>query len=150
MKVGIDSHVARAARQRLVALGHEVVVVAAESEADAAWFARALAAGAEAVVSADSDLRPLAREACVYWIRVVGSAAAQVADLELTLTRIAAGIEPLCPEPQPRRPKRRKLLRLPLQEGPFTPLVWTVPGTDEDREAIVRADAQRRQPRRYR
>lgn len=56
MKIAIDTCVGKRGRALLEHAGHQVVVEAEEGEMDHVWFARALKAGVELVVSADSDL----------------------------------------------------------------------------------------------
>lgn len=65
MKIAVDVNVGRKGIRILREAGHDVVVEAAPAERDESWFARAVAAGAEAVVSYDSDLgmkRPVVTE----------------------------------------------------------------------------------------
>lgn len=56
VKIAIDTCVGIRGRLFLERAGHDVVVEAERGEMDQIWFARALKAGAELVVSADSDL----------------------------------------------------------------------------------------------
>lgn len=56
MKIAIDTCVGKRGRALLEHAGHQVVVEAEECEMDRVWFARALKAGVDLVVSADSDL----------------------------------------------------------------------------------------------
>ena len=56
MRIAVDTCVGRLGRKLLEAAGHQVVVEAEQGEMDHVWFARALEAGVELVVSADSDL----------------------------------------------------------------------------------------------
>jgi hypothetical protein len=59
MKIAIDTCVGKQGRALLERAGHEIVVEAEQGEMDRVWFGRALAAGVELVVSADSDLEIL-------------------------------------------------------------------------------------------
>lgn len=56
MKIAVDTCVGKRGRALLERAGHEIVVEAEQGEMDHVWFARALKAGVELVVSADSDL----------------------------------------------------------------------------------------------
>jgi hypothetical protein len=56
MKIAIDTCVGKKGRALLESAGHVIVVEADQGEMDHVWFARALKAGVELVVSADSDL----------------------------------------------------------------------------------------------
>ena len=56
MKIAIDTCVGKRGRALLEQAGHQVVVEADQAEMDQVWFARALEAGVDLVVSADSDL----------------------------------------------------------------------------------------------
>jgi hypothetical protein len=56
MKIAIDTCVGKKGRALLEHAGHQVVVEAEEGEMDQVWFARALKADVELVVSADSYL----------------------------------------------------------------------------------------------
>lgn len=56
MKIAIDTCVGKRGCALLAAAGHQVVVEAGQGEMDHVWFARALKAGVELVVSCDSDL----------------------------------------------------------------------------------------------
>ena len=56
MKIAVDTCVGRRGRALLENAGHEIVVEADQGEMDHVWFGRALKAGVELVVSADSDL----------------------------------------------------------------------------------------------
>jgi hypothetical protein len=56
VKIAVDTCVGRRGRALLENAGHEIVVEADQGEMDHVWFARALKAKVELVVSADSDL----------------------------------------------------------------------------------------------
>lgn len=56
MRIAVDTCVGKKGRVLLESAGHQVVVEANEGEMDHVWFARALKAGVDLVVSADSDL----------------------------------------------------------------------------------------------
>ena len=56
MKIAVDTCVGKQGCALLESAGHEIVVEADQGEMDHVWFARALKAGVELVVSADSDL----------------------------------------------------------------------------------------------
>jgi hypothetical protein len=56
VKIAVDTCVGKKGIALLRAAGHEVVVEAGQGEMDHVWFARALAAGVDLVVSSDSDL----------------------------------------------------------------------------------------------
>ncbi len=151
MKIGIDCHVSRAAQRRIVELGHEIVVTPEHAESDASWCARAVAAGAEAVVSADSDLGPLAYRAGVYFIRIPGHtrSAPQVQHVERALARIADRTEPApraSSNPYRLFGSLRRRVRVTLAPEPPTPLTWTPPGP-ESAAAVASAEERRRLPR---
>lgn len=56
MKIAVDTCVGKQGRALLEHAGHQVVVEAEPGEMDHVWFGRALRAGVDLVVSADSDL----------------------------------------------------------------------------------------------
>ena len=56
MRIAVDTCVGKQGRVLLELAGHQVVVEAEEGEMDRVWFARALKASVDLVVSADSDL----------------------------------------------------------------------------------------------
>lgn len=56
MRIAVDTCVGRKGCALLENAGHQIVVEAAHGEMDHVWFARALKAGVELVVSCDSDL----------------------------------------------------------------------------------------------
>lgn len=72
MRFALDCHVARLVHEELTKLGHEIVVVARAREADADWFARALEARAEVVISGDRAFNYLCRSAGVQWVKLRG------------------------------------------------------------------------------
>lgn len=65
MKIAVDVCIGRDGRHLLQWAGHEVVTVARQAEDDRAWFARALRARVEVVISQDSDLEILAYDAAI-------------------------------------------------------------------------------------
>ena len=154
MKIGVDCHVARAARRKLVELGHEIVVMAQPGESDEAWFARALAAGATVIVSADYDLGRLAAPTGTRWIQITGHgdshtghapSAQQVLDVLRGLEQPANG---LSLRKRSGLPRRRGLARVwaehrAARKAQAEALTWTAPGP-ASAEAIAAAEARRR------
>jgi hypothetical protein len=65
VKIAVDVCIGPRAQQHLRDAGHEVVAAAEHGEPDRQWFARALQAGVEIVISADSDIEILAYDARV-------------------------------------------------------------------------------------
>jgi hypothetical protein len=70
MKIAIDTCVGWRGCALLESAGHQVVVKAKQGEMDHVWFARALKAGVELVVSCDSDLEVLCYDHKVEFFRV--------------------------------------------------------------------------------
>lgn len=60
MKIAVDVCIGKVGVRHLRDVGHEVVAVAEHGEMDRSWFERAVTAGAELIVSPDSDLEILA------------------------------------------------------------------------------------------
>lgn len=56
LKIAVDTCVGKRGRALLERAGHKIMVEADQGEMDHVWFRRALEAGVELVVSADSDL----------------------------------------------------------------------------------------------
>lgn len=69
MKLAVDVCIGNRGIKKLREAGHDVVVVAEHAESDRDWFARALAAGAEVIVSADRDLEILAYDQRIKFVR---------------------------------------------------------------------------------
>lgn len=69
MKLAIDVCIGIRGAKRLRDAGHEVVVIAEHAERDEDWFARALAADVDILVSADSDLEILCYDHRVRFLR---------------------------------------------------------------------------------
>ena len=59
MKIAVDVCVGRVGANILRRAGHVIVVTAGHGEGDEDWFARALAAGADVIISTDRDLEIL-------------------------------------------------------------------------------------------
>jgi hypothetical protein len=68
--IAVDVHVSLRMQGLLQAHGIKVVVRAEHAEPDQAWFARAVAAGAQAVISSDWDLARLCNEANIAWVKL--------------------------------------------------------------------------------
>ncbi len=69
MRVAVDVCIGARGIRGLLRAGHEVVTIAHPGEVDRTWFARAMANGAEVVISADSDLEILTYDAGVRLFR---------------------------------------------------------------------------------
>lgn len=69
MRIAVDVCIGRDGVSLLRWFGHDVVVEAEHCEADRDWFARALKAGAELVISPDVDLEILAYDYNVKFFR---------------------------------------------------------------------------------
>ena len=59
MRIAVDTCVGKRGCAVLEHAGHQIVVEAEEGEMDRVWFARALKAGVDLIVSCDSDLEIL-------------------------------------------------------------------------------------------
>jgi predicted nuclease of predicted toxin-antitoxin system len=89
MKIAVDTCIGRVGANLLRAAGHVVVVTAAEGERDDEWFARALAAGAEFIISTDRDLQILCYDNRVSFFRARKGHSGRVT-VERLIQRIAA------------------------------------------------------------
>lgn len=69
-RIAVDVCIGIAGIHHLRNLNHYVVVAAEHGEPDREWFARALAAGAEVVISPDSDLEALCHDHNIAFFRV--------------------------------------------------------------------------------
>lgn len=68
-RIAVDVGIGRAGARLLRAVGHEVVVEAEWAETDRSWFARAITAQAQVIVSPDIDLEILAYDANLMFFR---------------------------------------------------------------------------------
>jgi predicted nuclease of predicted toxin-antitoxin system len=72
MRLAVDVHISRRTCDALIDSGHVIVTRARDRERDEDFFTRAVADGAEGIVTADKDFAEMTQRANVYWIRVAG------------------------------------------------------------------------------